>query len=69
MLSLTYCILKFSVELPEEKNENSEEFLQQVHHALVEIDVQNGLLICPETGRKFPIQNGIPNMLCNEDEV
>jgi len=26
-------------------------------------------LICPESGRKFPISKGIPNMLLNEDEV
>lgn len=28
-----------------------------------------GSLICPETGRKFPVSKGIPNMLLNEDEV
>ena len=27
-----------------------------------------GELECPETGRKFPIKNGIPNMLVTEDE-
>lgn len=36
---------------------------------LLEIDVVNGELICPESGRKFPINNGIPNMILNEDEV
>ncbi|CAB0005728.1 unnamed protein product [Nesidiocoris tenuis] len=33
------------------------------------IEVVEGDLICPETGRKFPITSGIPNMLLNEDEV
>ena len=28
-----------------------------------------GELECPETGRKFPIKRGIPNMLLDEDEV
>ena len=28
-----------------------------------------GDLVCPQTGRKFPVKNGIPNMLLNEDEV
>lgn len=28
-----------------------------------------GDLECPETGRKFPINSGIPNMLLKEDEV
>lgn len=36
---------------------------------LVQVEVQEGLLVCPESGRKFPIKNGIPNMLLNEDEV
>jgi len=35
----------------------------------MEIDIKEGNLECPETGRKFPITNGIPNMLLNEDEV
>ena len=29
----------------------------------------NANLVCPETGRKFPVTDGIPNMLLNEDEV
>ncbi|XP_054276024.1 multifunctional methyltransferase subunit TRM112-like protein [Macrosteles quadrilineatus] len=49
--------------------ENNEEFLKKVHHVLLEVEVINGELICPETGRKFPINSGIPNMLLNEDEV
>ncbi|XP_023028109.1 multifunctional methyltransferase subunit TRM112-like protein [Leptinotarsa decemlineata] len=49
--------------------ENNPEFLKKVHHVLLEVDIINGELICPETGRKFPINNGIPNMLLNEDEV
>ena len=36
---------------------------------LLEIEVINGDLVCPETGRKFPVSDGIPNMLLNEDEV
>lgn len=28
-----------------------------------------GKLVCPESGREFPINNGIPNMILNEDEV
>ena len=49
--------------------ENNEEFLKKVHHVLLEVEVMEGELICPETGRKFPISDGIPNMLINEDEV
>lgn len=49
--------------------ESNTDFLKKVHHVLLEIDIINGELTCPETGRKFPINNGIPNMLLNEDEV
>ncbi|CAI9738975.1 Hypothetical predicted protein [Octopus vulgaris] len=49
--------------------ESNDEFLKKVHHALMEIEIEEGELICPETGRKFTIKNGIPNMLLNEDEV
>ena len=61
-----------SSDLPVELFENYEkdsEFLGKVHHILMEIDIINGDLICPETERKFPITDGIPNMLLNEDEV
>lgn len=47
----------------------NEELLQKLHHLLLEIDVLEGQLECPETGRVFPITDGIPNMLLNEDEV
>jgi multifunctional methyltransferase subunit TRM112 len=49
--------------------ENNDEFLKKVHHIVMEVEVINGELVCPETGRKFPIEDGIPNMLLNEDEV
>ena len=35
----------------------------------VQIEVVEGDLECPETGRKFPVTEGIPNMLLREDEV
>ena len=35
----------------------------------MQVEVIKGFLICPESGRKFPIENGIPNMLLNEGEV
>lgn len=49
--------------------ETNEEFLKKVHHVLLEVEVINGDLLCPESGRKFPINDGIPNMLLNEDEA
>lgn len=49
--------------------EGNEEFLRKAHHVLLEVEVISGELVCPETGRKFPVNEGIPNMLANEDEV
>lgn len=46
-----------------------ESFLRRIHHVLFEIHVIDGFLICPESGRRFPIKDGIPNMLLHEDEV
>ncbi|RWS23986.1 hypothetical protein B4U80_08456 [Leptotrombidium deliense] len=67
---LTTTSKELGVELPVEVPSNpSEELLKKIHHALLEIEIIQGELICPETGRKFPIKQGIPNMLCNEDEV
>ncbi|KAM9375383.1 multifunctional methyltransferase subunit TRM112-like protein [Pholidichthys leucotaenia] len=49
--------------------EKNEEFLKKVHRVLLEVEVIEGCLKCPESGREFPICKGIPNMLLNEDEV
>jgi len=59
-------------ELPEEADSSmleSEEFLRKLHRALLELHLEEGALVCPETGRKFPVNKGIPNMLLHEDEV
>jgi len=59
-----------NVKLPEKPgSSDDEEFLKLVHHALVELVLVEGALICPESGRRFKVENGIPNMLLNEDEV
>ncbi|XP_055342889.1 multifunctional methyltransferase subunit TRM112-like protein isoform X2 [Paramacrobiotus metropolitanus] len=55
-------------ELPDDAA-NSEDFLRKFHHVLLELEILKGELICPETGRVFPIQNGIPNMLLKPEEV
>ena len=46
-----------------------ETFLRKIHHALFEVHVVDGFLVCPQSGRKFPVKDGIPNMLLHEDEV
>ncbi|GAB0090376.1 Multifunctional methyltransferase subunit TRM112-like protein [Sergentomyia squamirostris] len=59
-------------DIPKEFNDtitSDTEILQKLHHILLEIDIIEGNLQCPETGRIFPISNGIPNMLLTEDEL
>ncbi|XP_052754984.1 multifunctional methyltransferase subunit TRM112-like protein [Galleria mellonella] len=53
----------------EPKFEDDEEFLKKAHRVLLEIEVEEGHLTCPESGRQFPISKGIPNMLLTEAEV
>ena len=52
-----------------EEMQADEEFLRRVHRLLFEVHVLDGALVCPETGRRFPVKDGIPNMLLHEDEV
>lgn len=44
-------------------------FLKAFHHALLEVQLEEGALVCPETGRQFKVSQGIPNLLLQEDEV
>ncbi|XP_058217858.1 multifunctional methyltransferase subunit TRM112 homolog A-like [Rhododendron vialii] len=48
---------------------DSDDFLRRFHHALLQLHLEEGALVCPETGRRFPVSKGIPNMLLHEDEV
>lgn len=36
---------------------------------LLQVEVMEGVLKCPDTGREFPINKGIPNMLLSEEET
>uniref|UniRef100_A0AC35F4X7 Multifunctional methyltransferase subunit TRM112-like protein n=1 Tax=Panagrolaimus sp. PS1159 TaxID=55785 RepID=A0AC35F4X7_9BILA len=60
--------LEIPNELPSDW-ENNETFLNVAYKLLNCINVVEGELECPETGRKFIIRDSIPNMLANEDEV
>ncbi|KZP16467.1 Trm112p-domain-containing protein [Athelia psychrophila] len=46
-----------------------EEFLQTLHHVLLEIHVEEGTMTCPNCAHVYPISNGIPNMLLAEHEI
>lgn len=65
--------------------ELSEVILHRIHHALFEVHILEGELkyifdimnltsfqanlVCPQSGRKFGIHEGIPNMILHEDEI
>ena len=46
-----------------------DELLAKLHTVLMDLHVLEGNLVCPDTGRKFPIKEGIPNMILHEDEI
>ena len=48
---------------------DDESTLKALHFFLFDVHVLEGILVCPDTGRKFPIKDGIPNMILHEDEV
>ncbi|CAG9460865.1 unnamed protein product [Pedinophyceae sp. YPF-701] len=48
---------------------DDEAFLRALHHALLEVHLEEGALICPESGRRFEVKDGVPNMKLAEDEV
>jgi multifunctional methyltransferase subunit TRM112 len=52
-----------------DNNNNNTALLEALYIVLFNIHVLEGTLICPDTGRQFPIQDGIPNMMLHEDEI
>ena len=54
---------------PSEEVLADEAFLRAAHRLLFEMHVIEGFLVCPESGRRFPVKDGIPNMLLHEDEM
>ena len=43
-------------------------FLQALYHILMNVHLVHGMLTCPVTGREFPVTDGIPNMILDEEE-
>lgn len=43
-------------------------FLDALNHILFHVHLVQGLLTCPVTAKEFPVQNGIPNMILDEEE-
>jgi multifunctional methyltransferase subunit TRM112 len=42
-------------------------FIDALHHVLMDVHVLEGKLECPESGQIFPINNGVTNMVLDED--
>jgi len=54
---------------PKEGESVDDAILKALHFFLFDVHVLDGVLVCPDTSRKFPINDGIPNMILHEDEV
>lgn len=58
------------VKLPETRPaEPDDKFLEALHHVLFNVHLVEGYLICPASGRRFPVKDSIPNMILHEDEL
>jgi multifunctional methyltransferase subunit TRM112 len=47
---------------------NDPDFLKALYHVLMNVHLVEGMLTCPVTGREFPVENEIPNMMLDEAE-
>ena len=56
-------------ELPPADEPMSDELVTALHKILFDIHIKEGALICPDTRRRFPIKDSIPNMILHEDEI
>jgi len=59
-------------EFPTEANESlksDEEFLKKLHTMLFEFEVLKGKLVCEDCERSYPIIEGIPNLIMDEEEI
>ena len=62
--------LQIGYQIPDEVPQDlTDEVLMQIHHALLELEVMSGKLVCAHCGREYVIEPGIHNVLLREDEV
>jgi multifunctional methyltransferase subunit TRM112 len=47
---------------------SDEGFLRALYHVLMNVHLVKGMLTCPDTGREFPVTDGMPNFSMNEEE-
>lgn len=61
-----------SIEIGNKKGDDvqiDEDLLKKLHTVMFDIHVVEGDLVCPDTGRRFNIKMGIPNMVLHADEI
>ncbi|CAD6193524.1 unnamed protein product [Caenorhabditis auriculariae] len=58
---------KLPANLPDDLSEH-DDILRELHRVLFCIEVIEGELECPDTGRRFPIHDSIPNLLVEDNE-
>ena len=56
-------------ELPTNVTDLDNVTMANLNRALFDVYLVEGYLICPDTGRRFPVKDGIPNMILHEDEI
>ena len=56
-------------ERPAEGENIPEPVMKALHFFLFDVHIIEGALICPDTGRRFKVVKGIPNMILHEDEI
>ena len=68
-----YCkdlnIFKYDFTTVDDATKKQDEFWQYVHHIINETIINEGILICPNCSREYPIKNGIINMVLQDDEM
>jgi Trm112p-like protein. len=53
--------------LTEEMSQDTE-FLRALYHVLMNVHLVRGMLTCPDTGREFPVTDGIVDFSMEEEE-
>ncbi|KAH9451754.1 hypothetical protein Pst134EA_025692 [Puccinia striiformis f. sp. tritici] len=59
----------FPIEFLQDPDSISDQLYMALHHALLEVHVQDGNMVCPSCGHIYVIKDGIPNMLLAEHEI
>lgn len=65
-------LLDIGSELPASytlEDREDDNFLKAVYRILLKVQIKEGALLCQTCGREYPISNGIPNMLLENDEA